>query len=646
MQTLSKTQVKTILDQAPAGADKSAILDGLVQRGYTLEGVSTQKAMERIQAKEASKQEKVASIFSSGGTNLQDTIDQYSVNAPQSVETRRSDIIPDIKETGARIKDTFNQRTDRIGTRIARADEDGQRTFRENASIGASWGTSTALTFLDVLGEAAIGAVKVALTPQQEEKISNAFTSTVQTVDENTRGSAGRKAVSEIVGAWNEFEKKNPDLAYDLVTATDFAQVMAEIVGAKFGVRATEETFDTAGRVIKETSPIIKQKMDDSVKVAGRVVDNVNAGRVDKQADLAKTATGRILQGKPEDVDTGLRALSNIDTKDVKTYKELNTKIDDELTNVRTELDTYLEDYDTKFTRQQLGKFDDVDGKTVASTPVIDAIDQLRAFYEKTGRSADVERMNQLLAKVDSEGITVKELNDLARLHGRELNAYNASGELASGLNKQAAENTRQGLKTVVRDRLPDDTARDLDAQMSDLLDTQNLTKKMEDKVNQLQQKIKNRSLGAKVGATIFDTLDMLTFGSARGFIQKGFPSNVGQKTANSLDLEEELAKNLKEIDRLLKIKNKAKFEEAVQKYFDDLQPGLSTKVTSGLTEPEKDQMLSELFSLNSRSFNVDNEVSLELFDRVEYLKKRAEQARGLTEAEYVELRQLLDELN
>lgn len=45
---LSQQQVRNILDNAPAGSDKVEILDGLVSRGYELEGVNMEQAKTRV----------------------------------------------------------------------------------------------------------------------------------------------------------------------------------------------------------------------------------------------------------------------------------------------------------------------------------------------------------------------------------------------------------------------------------------------------------------------------------------------------------------------------------------------------------------------------------------------------------------------
>jgi hypothetical protein len=51
---LKRDQVNTILNNAPAGVDKRKVLEGLIQRGYELEGVDTQAAKQYIQAKAVS----------------------------------------------------------------------------------------------------------------------------------------------------------------------------------------------------------------------------------------------------------------------------------------------------------------------------------------------------------------------------------------------------------------------------------------------------------------------------------------------------------------------------------------------------------------------------------------------------------------
>ena len=122
------------------------------------------------------------------------------------------------------------------------------------------------------------------------------------------------------------------------------------------------------------------------------------------------------------------------------------------------------------------------------------------------------------------------------------------------------------------------------------------------------------------------------------------------------MDLERELSKNLAQVEKLLAIKDEKKFSEAVGKYMEEMQPGMSTRAVSGLTEPEKDALLGKLHTLKSTDMTMDtpngasssgylDEIDLELVQRLDDLKAKSESAKGLSEREYAELKVLMDEV-
>ncbi len=57
---LNKQQVQTILDNAPKGVDKTKILDGLISRGYELEGIDNAKARELLKPKQPVNQDQMS----------------------------------------------------------------------------------------------------------------------------------------------------------------------------------------------------------------------------------------------------------------------------------------------------------------------------------------------------------------------------------------------------------------------------------------------------------------------------------------------------------------------------------------------------------------------------------------------------------
>lgn len=90
----------------------------------------------------------------------------------------------------------------------------------------------------------------------------------------------------------------------------------------------------------------------------------------------------------------------------------------------------------------------------VTTNPVKEAIDQLKAHYTVTneGQGKALSNIKSLEEKANTIGLTSKELDALAKEHGRVMpSAFSKTGEPLTGLNKQATENTRSGVKATAR---------------------------------------------------------------------------------------------------------------------------------------------------------------------------------------------------
>jgi hypothetical protein len=88
---------------------------------------------------------------------------------------------------------------------------------------------------------------------------------------------------------------------------------------------------------------------------------------------------------------------------------------------------------------------------------------------------------------------------------------------------------------------------------MSNLFTLQKNIEKMAEKVQSLSQRVENRNLVEKIARKLADFVDVATFGGPKAFVTRFLiPSNVGQKTLNSLDLERQLSKNLRNLDKAL----------------------------------------------------------------------------------------------
>ena len=284
---------------------------------------------------------------------------------------------------------------------------------------------------------------------------------------------------------------------------------------------------------------------------AGIGIEKFRAAQKAKVAGKVNELAGKIVQGKEKDIVKAKQTLSKLDVSGVKTYKDLTDRLDDHIAGLSTGLDKTLDTNKTSKTLSELGTPIKVGEKTIQHNFVDDAIAQLKDMYSKTNDPAKLEQIMQLRDKAQSAGLTIKEINNLAKTHGAELRAFNASGELASGLTKQAAENTRAGLKTTARTLFGDKIYETVDKEISNAMRVKSLTNKIAERVTVLEQKIQKRGFGQKVGRGTGWLLDHITGGTLKGLAQYMVPRGEGLKVLNALDLEKALQKNLNKLQKL-----------------------------------------------------------------------------------------------
>lgn len=502
----------------------------------------------------------------------------------------------------------LSQRQTERSAGISQRQSQGQNPF---SSGFQHLGNAAALGF-DAAVTGATTGVKLFLTPEQEKKASEITQTIVTNSQTNPTTAPIADGVKTIVSKWNEFKMENPETAANFEAGANITDALTLLLGVGAVKNLPREAIDAAGDVIKTTAT----KADDLMALR-------RASQLEQQTDVATDAAGKIIQGVEKDKPKALSAFTtNIQTPDGRTiktnldgvtdYNGLNTSLKTTVGEVQEEMRDYLGQFDTKFTTQQLGKFEQVNGRTVVSTPVQDALEQMETYYRKTSQSGKAQEIVDLRNKMETEGLTVAELNKIAIDHGNNLNAFNVNGELASGLPRQAAENTRQGVKEVLRERLPDDYARQLDSAQSDILSTLRLTEDMAKKVNALQQRLLDRSLGQKLGDALFTTLDLMSMRSLGGFAARFGPgSRAKYPTGNALQLQDNIAPLLKEIERLEKIKDSKTLTEQIRLYLQSPQGGLSTKDVSRSragVESRIQKLNEEIASLTQKKVNTPDQ--------------------------------------
>lgn len=321
---------------------------------------------------------------------------------------------------------------------------------------------------------------------------------------------------------------------------------LTEKYQTEFGKKDNPNTYlggEVAGTVATLAGPI-KGKLAQIPAVASKVAEK-NAGKL-------SSTLGNIAQGSTDDIEKIKEGLKHVDTKGIKTYKDLKGAFDSKITQGSTLLDKVLDTDKTLKKTSELGLISKVGDSTITHNYVDDALTQLADHYKATNDAGNFMKINQLKEKADTTGLTIKELNDLAKTHGQEINAFNANGQAASGLAKQAAENTRTGVKTTARDLFGNKIYADTDKALSSLIRSRDLADNMVENVNKLRQKVVERGFGERVGRLVFQIADKTSLGSLGGIVRAAIPRGEGLKTMNALDLEKRLGKNLSTIQKLI----------------------------------------------------------------------------------------------
>lgn len=461
-------------------------------------------------------------------------------NAPKQVD--REALLRKFDSSGYVIQGYNDEEIVAEEQKIQEAGQKGKE-FGEKSTLQQLFSKETAKQLLPQTGK--IAKDILIDTPVKVAKSVASVPLTVATGGEKTipgtYQSEAKETASDII------EGKKPLIS----SLTPFLTVPLDIT-ATTGIGAGIKS--TAKSTISKIKPIIAQRQ---------------ATKLASETAKADKIIGQIIQGTPEDIITAKNALSQIDTKDIKTYEDLVSSLDTRIKLVSSKLDETLEQTPVRNELLRLGDMEKsikVGNETVRQNYVEDALNQLRDFYTKTNNIEKKTAIEQLIKKGDVEGISVKELNDIAKLHGQDLSGFNASGELASGLSKQAAENTRAGVKSTAREIYGGDAYLQADKELSNLIRTRDLVQSVDKKVNQLKQRVTERGFGEEAGRLIFQIADKFTGGGLKGFVQSFIPRGQGLKVMNALDLEKALQKNLKAIDSALNQKTEKGIINALKK--------------------------------------------------------------------------------
>lgn len=270
-------------------------------------------------------------------------------------------------------------------------------------------------------------------------------------------------------------------------------------------------------------------------------------------AEQFQGAVGQAFQPKtPYEATAAQKVASNVDFSSLgknPTYFDLESFLQSQANDKLAQLDQKYAANPATFKPETFDQtFTGAGGSTAKVNFVQEAINGLKELYTSSKDPANLVKIQDLEERFNSDGLTGKEINDLAKKYGSEFGqkAFSKLGEPRTTVSAQAFENVRSGVKDAARSTLPDEEAKALDKNVSSLLRAKDMASRMAKRVDQLSNKVTKRGLVEKIGRLGGTMADNLTLHGAKAFISKLlFPSNVGLKTMNSLDLEAALGKNL-----------------------------------------------------------------------------------------------------
>jgi hypothetical protein len=373
---ITKEQVKVIVDNAPKGADKKALIEGLVERGYTLQGFNDQPAEP---AKPAGFIGRVTQDFKQRGDRISDAVAGEGEFAGQSalrrstsaVGTAFSGIPKVVKEAlpepgrdaldyvGKKMGQGLSFLTDKISDNDAlqkwvSENPDAARRLEEIAGTAANTG-EIAGNILAVQGGAN------AIT-----KSKNVIRTGVQKLDDSLASTGEKFGDTLRIGNTNispsfaeNFVKLDPKVV-TVVKETPTAKVMEYI---RQGEKALADPrvitpLESAGLKAKEVLPVLQGQMDDYGRIISETLKVKGDVKVGPIAQNAKTTLrqrlyddlGGIIDEKGNVKSAPSRSLKFSDTADKTLIKITDSQlsrlgkdptlrqVDDVISNIQDQL--------------------------------------------------------------------------------------------------------------------------------------------------------------------------------------------------------------------------------------------------------------------------------------------------------------------
>lgn len=389
------------------------------------------------------------------------------------------------------------------------------------------------------LGDVAGKAIGVVGKQYAKGVLGPAYETVASGAKNTLMGFLGLKPVKEAAAAVEKVAAEHPRAAADVGAVADIAAVLPIDLVAEQGAKAAKGAAGAAA------------------ETAGEVTDAMKAAKAAKAAGEADRLAAAISQGSSDEIKATKAAVSQIDTSGVKTFKDLQGEADSKISALAAAQDKEFAAAKAA-THLDLDYFDKDIGRGVKFNPVKQGIADLEGWYEETKQFDKLKEIRDLKARADQVGLDASEVNQLARDYNTQFSAKTFSaktGDLKMTTQAKAYENTRTALKEATRDLMPTDAARELDKQMSNLYTLRDNASAMAEKVHDVMKKMQSTGILKKLQSAGATLLDVGTLGIPKTFLKKFVPIfRPGVETMDVLEIQKNLAGNLKKLDKVLQM--------------------------------------------------------------------------------------------
>jgi hypothetical protein len=402
MTTLNKQQIDTIIKNAPPGTDKVKLLDGLITRGYEIEGVDTNLAKADIAKRNGVVAEVPKKTFG------------------QKVGAFAKDAVDDFKQVGNDIMNASQKSADII------SNADRQITPPESAVIdptkklapkkgdlGSMFQAVGALANAgaESIGAAFKGALKIVLPQEAEDKIKELAAKGITNAMSGEYDGGVIKSVTE--KAKELYANLSPEQQKNVDAVGGIANLVTQFIGAGTAENLAAKQVIKQGEkmAVKETGSIIAKNAAELAGEGRAIIANAKTA-VQAQPAKIMQRVARIPKGR----QAAFEATAKESVGDYLVNRGIYGNVDEISTQLYKRFEQSKNTADTAL-EKLTGTFEPEQVKTALSE-----LAEREARVSAPGApSPNLARVAELQSKIGKEGLTMTEINEVKRLYERNV---------------------------------------------------------------------------------------------------------------------------------------------------------------------------------------------------------------------------------